>query len=93
MLNRDDGKLQHHSQETVAAQLFRDAAHDELVGDGADEESRDHGYGLGSVAASGVVDVTAEEMVHRDVPFAREFKPVFVVSIHTGWQRMYAPIA
>lgn len=35
-LHHDDGHLQHHGAEAVAAELAGDAAHDELVGEGAD---------------------------------------------------------
>lgn len=54
---------------------MRDAAHDEFVADGADEEGDGHGCCFGVVGLDGVVDVAAQEVVDGDVPLAGKFEP------------------
>lgn len=46
-LNRHDRQLQHHGEEAVTAEFLGNAAHDQFVGEGADEEGRKHGHELG----------------------------------------------
>lgn len=43
--------------------------------EGADEERDQGGHVAGDVGAGGTVHVAAEEMMHGDVPFPREFEP------------------
>ena len=76
LLHGDNRQLQHHGAEAVPAQLLRDAAHDELVRDGTDEEGDDHCDGFGELRERGEVDVAAEEVVDGDVPLAGEFEPI-----------------
>lgn len=45
------------------------------MGNRADEERDSDCYGLGEVRARWVVDVAAEEVVDRDVPFTGELEP------------------
>lgn len=78
-LDDDDGHLQHHGAEAVAAELAGDAAHDELVGEGGDEERGERGQRAGEGVPRGRVDVAPEEVVHGDVPLARELEPVAAV--------------
>lgn len=78
-LDRNEGNLEHHGKSSVATQLLGNAAHDKLVSSGADEEGNDCSGGAREPGAGGGVDVTAEEAVNGDVPFARKLKPVTAV--------------
>lgn len=79
-LHSNNRQLQHHSSEPVATQLFSNAAHDQLVRDRADQECNEHGHGLREVCAGWEVDVSEEEVVDGEVPFAGEFEPGLLVS-------------
>lgn len=80
-LDRHNGQLQHHGAEPVAAQLLRDAAHDQLVGNRAHQEGDEHGDGLGEMRQRGEIHVAAEEVVDGNVPLAREFQPLSVSTL------------
>lgn len=60
---------------------MRDTAHDELVSNGAEEESDEHGNWLGEVDFRREVYMSPEEVVDGDVPFAGEFEPIFGIRI------------
>lgn len=60
---------------------MRDTAHDELVSNGAEEESDEHGNWLGEVDFRREVYMSPEEVVDGDVPFAGEFEPIFEIRI------------
>lgn len=75
LLNSHDRQLEHHSPKSIPAQFLGNAAHDQFMGDGADDEGDEDCYRLGEVCAGWVVDVAAEEVVDGDVPFTGEFEP------------------
>ena len=66
----------HLAQEAVPPDLLRDACHDYFVPDGRDEEGDECGHGTPDVWAGGAVDVSPEEVVDGNVPFAGEFQPI-----------------
>lgn len=78
-LDCDDGELQHHGHEPVTAEFLGDAAHDEFVTQGADQESDGHGYGGRDVGFGRKKDVAPEEVVDGYVPLPRELEPVAAV--------------
>jgi len=78
-LRGHNGQLQHHGHESVAAQFLRDAAHDQLVAQRADQERERHGNGVAEMNSRGEVDVPSEEVVDWDVPLSTEFQPVGAV--------------
>ena len=74
-LQRYNGELQHHREESVAAQFLCDAAHDELMQQCRYQE-RDGGAGaFGDVGTRSRIHVTPQEVVHGNVPLARELEP------------------
>lgn len=86
LLNRNNRKLKHHSQESVSSKFLGNATHNQLVEDRADQKCDEHGHRLGEVTPRGPVYVTEEEVMHWNVPLTREFHPNAVVSIITRWR-------
>ena len=78
-LQHDDGQLQHHGHEAVAAEFLSDARHDDLVANSADEEGDERGHGLREMRAGCSIDMAAKEMVDRDIPLSGKFEPVDAV--------------
>ena len=75
-LQHDYRKLHHLTDEAVAAYLLADAAHDDLVAHGADEEGDGSRAGLPYVWPAGAVDMASQEAVYGHVPLAGELHPV-----------------
>lgn len=78
-LQHHNRQLAHLRQEAVPPDLLRDAPHDDLVADGRDEEGDQRRHRPADVRARRAVDVPPEEVVHGDVPLARELEPVCTV--------------
>lgn len=78
-LQCNNRQLQHHGDKPIASELFRNAAHDQLVTERADQEGNCHGNRAGEIRLGGEEDMPSEEMIHRNVPFPREFQPVTAV--------------
>lgn len=78
-LQGDNGQLQHHGDEAIAAQFLGDAAHDELVAEGTDQECNGHGHRSGDICFGGEKHVAAQEMVDGNVPLAAELEPIAAV--------------
>lgn len=78
-LQHDDGELHHLADEAVAAQLLRDAGHDDLVADGGDEERDDGGEAAADARRRRRVHVAPQEAVDGHVPLAAELHPVRAV--------------
>lgn len=64
------------ADEAVASNLFGYTGHDDFVHEGRDEEGDEGGEHFARVRPGGGIDVSAEEGVDGDVPFAGEFHPV-----------------
>jgi hypothetical protein len=78
-LDQDYRHLQHHGKETVSTEFASDAPHNQLMCYTRHQEGDECGYGTGHRVARCRVDMATEEMMDRDVPFARELKPVQTV--------------
>lgn len=75
-LHHDNRHLQHHGEKPIPAEFSGNAAHDEFVREGGDQEGGESGEGAGEGVSARGVDVAAEEVVDGDVPFAGELQPV-----------------
>lgn len=71
-LHQHNRHLQHHGDKAVAAELPRDATHDQLVSERADEEGDCRRKRARHVATRCRIDVASEEVVHWLIPFPGE---------------------
>lgn len=69
-LNQDNRHLQHHGDKAIATELACDAAHDQLMRYTGHQEGDEGGHGTRHGIARSRVDMTAEEVVDRNVPLA-----------------------
>lgn len=74
-LQRHDRQLHHLRQKPISPQFLCDATHDELVPECAYEKCDQGRHVAGYVRSGSSVDMSSQEVVDRDVPFARELEP------------------
>ena len=78
-LDQDYRHLQHHGDEAIPTELAGDASHNQLVCYARNQESDEGGHGTRHGVARCRIDMATEEMMDRNVPFAREFEPIETV--------------
>lgn len=74
-LQSHDRQLQHLCQKPITPQLLRDTTHYKFVAERADEKCDQRSHVARHVRSRSKIDMAAQKMMDRDVPFARKLQP------------------
>jgi hypothetical protein len=78
-LQHHNRELAHLCQEAISPNFLRDARHNNLVSNSTNQEGDECCHRTSDMRSRGAIDVSTEEVVYGDIPFARELEPVGTV--------------